>query len=59
LFLAGIAFKPMYIRDNRLVGCLQAFDIVENADRVTIPRLKELAATLKEESNPVIVIVRL
>jgi hypothetical protein len=59
LFIDGIAFKPACIRDNRLVGYMQAFDIVENAGRLTLPQLKEVAASLKEDGNPVIVIAGL
>jgi hypothetical protein len=55
LFFDGIEFKPCYIRDNRLVGYIQAIDIVDNASGITNPDLKALAATLKEDSNPVIV----
>jgi hypothetical protein len=59
LFVDGIKFTPMYIRDNRLVGSMSVLDIVDNADAITHPDLKTLAATLKEDSNPVIVIVNL
>jgi hypothetical protein len=59
LFFDGIEFKPCYIRDNRLVGYMQAIDIVDNATSITNPDLKALAATLKEDSNPVIVIAKL
>jgi hypothetical protein len=59
LFLDGIAFAPMYIRDNRLVGYMQALDIIDNRDRVTQPELKALSATIREDSNPVIVIAEL
>lgn len=59
LFVDGIKFTPSYIRDNRLVGYMQALDIVDNADAITNPDLKALAATLKEDSNPVIVVAKL
>ncbi len=59
LFLDGIAFSPQYIRDNRLVGYIRALDIADNRDAITNPKLKALAATLKEDSNPVIVVARL
>ncbi len=59
LFIGGISFKPMYIRDNRLVGYMQALDIVDNAAGITDPKLKALAATLREDSNPVIVVAKL
>jgi hypothetical protein len=59
LFLGGIKFTPMYVRDNRLVGYVQAFDIVDNVAAITDPELKALAATLREDSNPVIVVATL
>jgi hypothetical protein len=59
LFVGGIAFTPMYIRDNRLVGYMQALDMIDNAASITNPKLKALAVTLKEDSNPVIVIATL
>jgi hypothetical protein len=59
LFLGGIKFAAMYIRDNRLVGYMQAIDIVDNAAAITDPELKALAATLREDSNPVIVVATL
>jgi hypothetical protein len=59
LFLGGVKFTPGYIRDNRLVGYMQAFDIVDNTERITDTRLKAIAASLKEDSNPVIVIAEL
>jgi hypothetical protein len=59
LFFDGVKFWPAYIRDNRLVGYMQAFDIVDNTDRITDTRLKAIAASLKEDSNPVIVIAEL
>lgn len=58
-FLDGVAFTPMYIRDNRLVGYMQAIDIVDNAESITNPDLAAIAATLKEDSNPVIVVAKL
>ncbi len=59
LFLDGIKFTPMYVRNNRLVGYMQALDIVDNAENITDQQLKALAATLKEDSNPVIAVVEL
>ena len=59
LFLDGIRFNPIYIRDNRLVGHMQAINIVDNAAAITNTDLKALAATLKEDSNPVIVVAKL
>jgi hypothetical protein len=59
LFLGGITFWPLYVRDNRLVGYMRTLDIVDNAARITNPQLKALAATLKEDSNPVVVIATL
>ncbi len=59
LFLGGVKFNPLYTRDGRLTGCMQALDIVDNRDAITHPGLAELAATLREESNPVIVVAKL
>jgi hypothetical protein len=59
IFMDGTAFAPMYVRDNRLVGYMQALDIVDNAASITNPKLKALAATLKEDSNPVVVVATL
>jgi hypothetical protein len=59
IFLDGLAFTPRYIRDNRLVGYMQAFDMVDNAAAITNPDLKALAATLKEDDNPVIIVATL
>jgi hypothetical protein len=58
LFLDGVAFTPMYVRDNRLVGYMRALDIADGRDGITHPGLAPLAATIKEESNPVIVIAK-
>jgi hypothetical protein len=59
LFIDGVKFAPMFVRDNRLVGYVNALDLVDGAESITRPDLKELAASLKEESNPVIVVVTL
>ncbi|MDR0955340.1 MAG: 6-bladed beta-propeller [Rikenellaceae bacterium] len=59
LFLDGIKFKPMYVRDNRLVGFIESINIVDNAEQITDPDLKALAATLTENDNPVIVVMKL
>jgi hypothetical protein len=59
ILVGGVAFRPMYIRDNRLVGYMQAIDIVDNAAAITNSDLKTLAATLREDSNPVIVVATL
>ena len=59
LFLDGLAFTPLYVRGNRLVGHIPALSIVDNADEITHPDLKAIAADIREESNPVIAIVEL
>ncbi len=59
IFLDGIAFKPMYIRGNRLVGYMQAPDIAAGSGDITDPGLKTLAATIKSNGNPVIVMATL
>jgi hypothetical protein len=59
LFIGSIEFMLQYIRDNRLVGYMSALEIVDNADSITNPDLQTLATTLREDSNPVIVVVQL
>ncbi len=59
LFLGGVKFTPMYVRDGRLVGWMSAIDIVDNAAAITNPNLRALAAGLREDSNPVIVVATL
>ncbi|MDR2893861.1 MAG: 6-bladed beta-propeller [Alistipes sp.] len=61
LFLGGVKFTPSYIRNNQLVGYMQALDIVDAAaaKNITDPSLQTLAATLREDDNPVIVIATL
>jgi hypothetical protein len=58
LFFDGVRFEPSYVRDNRLVGYMQAIDIVDRAENLTNPDLKALATTLQEDSNPVLMIAR-
>jgi len=58
LYIGGVPFTPTYIRDNRIVGHIRALDIAAAA-AITDPRLKALAATTREDGNPVIAIVQL
>ena len=59
LYLNGIRFFTRHLRDGRLTGYMQALDIVDNRHAITHPGLATLAATLTEDSNPVIVVARL
>ncbi|MDR2911890.1 MAG: 6-bladed beta-propeller [Alistipes sp.] len=59
LFLGGVEFIPMYVRDNRLVGYMQALDIVDAGEGITNSSLRALASTLKEDSNPVLIVATL
>lgn len=59
LFLDGRPFTPFYVRNNRLVGYISALGIVDGAEGLTNPRLKDIASSMKEESNPVVVVIEL
>jgi hypothetical protein len=59
MLVGGIPCWIYSVRDNRLIGWMQALDIVDNADAITNPSLKALAATLREDSNPVLVVATL
>jgi hypothetical protein len=47
------------VRGNRFVYAINALEILRHRDNITNPDLKALAAGLREESNPVIVVVNL
>ena len=38
---------------------IEAYDFIELAEQCNVPRMKEVAATLTEESNPVMVVATL
>lgn len=59
LSIDSVPFMPMYVRDNRLVGYMPAIPIVDRAGEITNPDLKTLAAALRQDSNPMIVVVNL
>ncbi|MDD2584072.1 MAG: 6-bladed beta-propeller [Bacteroidales bacterium] len=54
----GISFWPQYVsRDGKMVAIIQAFDFIEAAKESNSAYMKEIAATLTEESNPVVMLV--
>jgi hypothetical protein len=59
MFLDDIDLHMIDVRDNRMLGWFTAIEILDNAATITNPELKALAATLKEDSNPVMVVIHL
>ena len=55
----GINFYPTYIKDGKMYQLVNAIDFIEMAEKSTSARMKEVAAQLTEESNPVVVEVTL
>ena len=55
----GMPFKPRYVQDNKMYQFIEAYDFIELAEQHNVPRMKEIAATLTEESNPVMVVATL
>ena len=55
----GVPFSPRYVEGNKMYQFINAADFIELAERHNVPRMKEIAATLTEESNPVMVVATL
>ena len=55
----GMPFYPIYIKDGKMYQMLDAIDFIEYAEVSNSAKMKEVAATLTEESNPVLVVVTL
>ena len=55
----GMNFYPQYIKDGKMYQLVNAIDFIEMAEKSTSARMKEIAAQLTEESNPVVVEVTL
>ena len=55
----GMPFYPIYIKDDKMYQMLDAIDFIEYAEVSNSAKMKEVAATLTEESNPVLVVVTL
>ena len=55
----GINFYPTYIKDGKMYQLVNAIDFIEMAEKSTSAKMKEVAAQLTEDSNPVVVEVTL
>lgn len=55
----GMNFYPQYIKDGKMYQIVNAIDFIEMAEKSTSAHMKEVAAQLTEESNPVVVEVTL
>ena len=55
----GMPFCPLCIAGNKMYQFIEADDFIELAERHNVPRMKEIAATLTDESNPVMVVATL
>lgn len=55
----GMNFWPQYAKEDKMYQLVNAIDFIEMAEQSTSARMKEVAAQLTEESNPVMVVVTL
>ncbi len=55
----GMPFAPICVKHNKMYQFIEADDFIELAERHNVPRMKEIAATLTDESNPVMVVATL
>ena len=55
----GMPFYPTYVKDGKMYQLLDAIDFIEYAEISSSAKMKEVAATLTDESNPVMVVVTL
>ena len=55
----GMPFAPVCVKHNKMYQFIEADDFIELAEQCNVPRMKEIAATLTEESNPVMVVATL
>ena len=55
----GMPFAPICVKHNKMYQFIEAFEFIELAEQHNVPRMKEIAATLTEESNPVMVVATL
>ena len=55
----GMPFNPNYSAGNRMYQMISAEKFIEYAQIGTSEKMKEVASTLTEESNPVMVVATL
>ena len=55
----GMPFAPVYMRFNKMYQLVDAIDFIEYAQKSNSQKMKQVAATLTEESNPVMVVATL
>ena len=55
----GISFYPVAVKDGKMYQLIDAIKFMEFAEQSSSAKMKEVAATLNEDSNPVLVIVKL
>lgn len=55
----GAAFTPFYMKDNIMYQIIDAMTFIETARESGSPQMQNIAAQLTDESNPVIMAVRL
>ena len=57
-YIDGVKFKPMYIRNNRIVGYINPENIIDQ-ENVKLKELQIIRNGIELESNPILVIISL
>ena len=55
----GMPFEPRFVQNNKMYQFVDAYEFIELAKQYNVPKMKEIAATLTEDSNPVLVVATL
>ncbi|MBE6229102.1 MAG: 6-bladed beta-propeller [Bacteroidales bacterium] len=55
----GMLFYPKYMNEGKMYQLVDAIDFIEYAQKSNSQKMKQVAATLTEESNPVVVVATL
>jgi hypothetical protein len=55
----GAPFAPRFIKNGKMVQLISAGIFIELAEQHDVPKMKEIAARLTAESNPVMVVATL
>ena len=52
---SGMSFLPKAAKGNAMYQLVDAYRFIESAERSTSDKMKEVAATLTEDSTPILV----
>jgi len=59
IMMNGLEWQIEDFNDDEIIMSLEPIELLENIDKVKDPKLKALSVNLKEESNPILAIVKI